>query len=88
MSALDAHTSLPVPCAGCGEPVPYEHAPLPTEGRSYGEWLHGPLGYSFARTCFMRECVLASRAAVQGKPKTPPRPRHERELAANQEARA
>lgn len=59
-----AYKPLPVPCAGCDEPTPYEV----DEAASYGEWLATPLGLTFRRTHRRRECVLASRAAVEGRP--------------------
>lgn len=52
------------PCAGCGEPTPYEVG----EGLSFGEHLQTPLGICFRRTHRVRECVEESRAAVDGRP--------------------
>lgn len=52
------------PCAGCGEPTPYEVG----EGLSFGEHLSTPLGLCFRRTHRRRGCVEASRAAVDGRP--------------------
>lgn len=48
-----------VPCAGCGEPTPYEVG----EGLSHGEWHSAPLGLTYVRTHRVRACVLAARAA-------------------------
>ena len=66
--------TAPVPCAGCGEPVPYEVG----ESGSHGEWLRTPLGICFRRTCRVRACVEASRAEVQGRPFVPGPTREER----------
>jgi hypothetical protein len=52
------------PCAGCGEPTPTRVG----EDASFGEWLKSPLGICFRRTHRVRECVEASRAAVEGRP--------------------
>lgn len=59
-----SYTPLPVPCAGCGEPTPYEVG----DGLSYGEFLSTPLGLCYVRTCRQRPCVQAARAAKQGRP--------------------
>jgi hypothetical protein len=59
-----SYEPLPVPCAGCGEPTPYEVG----EGASHGEYLSTPLGLCFVRTCRQRECVHAARAAKHGRP--------------------
>ena len=66
--------TYPVPCAGCGNPTPYEV----DENASHGEWLRTPLGICYRRTCRVRECVLASRAAVDGRPFVPGPTREER----------
>lgn len=60
---------LPVPCAGCGKPTPYEVGEQHGVG-SFGEVLSTPLGDCFRRTCWTHECVRASRAAVGGRPVT------------------
>jgi hypothetical protein len=64
-------------CAGCGEPTPYAVG----EDGSHGEWLRTPLGICFRRTCRRRECVEASRAAVEGRVFVPGPTREVRELA-------
>jgi hypothetical protein len=70
-----------VPCAGCGEPTPYAVG----EDASHGEWLRTPLGICYRKTHRRRECVEASRAAVEGRVFVPGPTREERarkELAA------
>lgn len=46
-----------VPCAGCGEPTPYEVG----EGASHGEHHSAALGLCFVRTHRDRECVRLAR---------------------------
>lgn len=54
---------LPIACSGCGELTPYRVG----EDASYGEWLATPLGLCYARTHRRRECVVASRARLEGR---------------------
>lgn len=68
----DPYSPLPVPCAGCGKPTPYETGPGPSEGTSFGEFLMTDLGYVFVRTHWQRSCVRAARRACGGSPYTPP----------------
>lgn len=71
-----------VPCAGCGEPTPYEvgleygDAEPRGEGLSYGEHLRTPLGECYRRTHRDRACVTASRYAVGGRPFVPRPPKN------------
>lgn len=73
------------PCAGCGEPVPYEvgqrYGSDERRDGCYGEHLRTPLGSCFRRTHRERSCVEASRAAVQGRPFVPGPTREARALA-------
>lgn len=71
-----------VPCAGCDKPTPYDVG----EAASFGEHLETPLGLCYRRTHRRRECVVASRAAVDGRPVKLGPPREERGLAAPQSA--
>ena len=65
------YVPLPVQCAGCDEPTPYEVGAERGTG-SFGEWLATPLGLVFRRTHWDRVCVRASRERVGGKPTVPP----------------
>lgn len=77
--APDVPPPPPVPCAGCGELIPYDAGRGP-EHPSYGESLRGELGVFYVRTCRRRECVEQARRTAGfdgkgGKPYTWPEPR-------------
>lgn len=59
---MTAYVPAPVPCAGCGALVAYEVG----DDGCHGEVLKTPIGLVFRRTCRVRSCVEASRAAVDG----------------------
>jgi hypothetical protein len=63
MTVVEKYVALPVPCAGCGKPTPYEVG----EDASYGEFLSTPIGDCYVRTHRDRACVLRARARVDGK---------------------
>ncbi|HEX7088758.1 MAG TPA: hypothetical protein VF192_01410 [Longimicrobiales bacterium] len=64
----------PVPCDGCGTPVPYTVGSYAREPETcYGESVRGWLGVSFIRTCWERACVRAAREK-RGAPGPPAKP--------------
>lgn len=61
---MSAYEPSPVPCAGCGDLVPYraKEAGPPEPGTCFGEYHGAPIGRRFVRTHWSRECVALARA--------------------------